>query len=78
MKTKLLLVTALAVLCSFTARTQGITSGTLSGRVLDENREPLVGATIQAEHEASGTTYRTLRQLTKGIYKSLTLRKQKI
>ena len=60
MKAKLLLLTALAVCFSFSASAQGITSGTLSGRVLDDNMEPLIGASIQAEHAPSGTTYSTV------------------
>ena len=60
MKAKLLLLTALVACLSFSTHAQGITSGTISGRVLDENKEPLVGATIQAQHAPSGTTYRTV------------------
>ncbi len=60
MKAILSLFAALAVFLSVSASGQGITSGTLSGRVLDQKDEPLVGATIKAVHVSSGTTYGTV------------------
>jgi hypothetical protein len=60
MKAIFSLFVALAVLFSISASGQGITSGTLSGSVLDQKGEPLVGATIKAVHVSSGTTYGTV------------------
>ena len=37
-----------------------VTTSAISGLVLDENEEPLSGATITAIHETSGTHYGTI------------------
>ncbi len=36
---------------------QGLTTSALNGRVVDNNKQPLIGANIMAVHEASGTTF---------------------
>ena len=61
MKTNLLfIISILFVFLSGSVHGQGITSGTISGRMLDQNNEPLMGATITAVHTPSGSTYRTV------------------
>jgi hypothetical protein len=63
MKTKLLFtIASLAVLLIGSVQGQGITSGTISGRITDQHDEPLTGATITALHTPSGSTYRTVSQ----------------
>lgn len=36
---------------------QGVTTSALNGRIVDNNRQPLIGANIMAVHEPSGTTF---------------------
>jgi hypothetical protein len=36
---------------------QGVTTSSLSGRIMDENKEPLPGATVRAVHQPTGTQY---------------------
>ncbi|MEX2336720.1 MAG: carboxypeptidase regulatory-like domain-containing protein [Fulvivirga sp.] len=60
MKAVFFFIGALAVLLPELAFPQGITSGTVSGKVLDQNEEPLIRATIKAVHTPSGTTYSTV------------------
>ena len=36
---------------------QGVTTSSISGRVLDQDGEPLIGANIVAVHTPSGSTY---------------------
>ncbi len=39
------------------AHAQGVTTGALSGIVVDQQQQPVAGATVIAIHESSGTTY---------------------
>jgi hypothetical protein len=55
----LLAVVALFLLSSGNLMAQGVTSGGVDGVVLDAAAQPLVGATVTAVHEPSGTTYQT-------------------
>ena len=34
-----------------------VTTSAVSGQVIDENQEPVIGATVVAVHEPSGTMY---------------------
>ena len=67
-KLYLLILTSLAVL---TAAAQVTTSG-LSGKVLDENGQPLVGTTVVAVHTPSGTQYGTVAD-TKGNFRMMNM-----
>ena len=42
------------------ALAQGTTTGNISGTVVDENNEPLIGATVVANHTPTGTMYGTI------------------
>ena len=59
MKTSLRILTLF--LCSLGAvssvRAQGTTTASMNGQVIDNNGEPVVGATVQAIHEPSGSQY---------------------
>ena len=46
---------------------QGVTSGQLSGKITDQNNQPIDGAVIQAIHIPSGTSYSTFTDPS-GIY----------
>ena len=36
---------------------QGSTTSSMSGKIIDEQNQPMAGATIVADHEPSGTVY---------------------
>ena len=59
MKTHLQIL--LFFLCSVVAvsavQAQGTTTASMNGQVVDDNREPIIGATVQAIHEPSGSQY---------------------
>ncbi len=46
-----------ALLCTAFAFSQGVTTSSMQGNVLDDNGEPLFGANVVATHKPSGTTY---------------------
>ncbi|MBW3546225.1 MAG: carboxypeptidase-like regulatory domain-containing protein, partial [Bacteroidetes bacterium] len=70
---KLLFIAVLTVFVTYSAWGQGITSGSISGSVTDQNNGPLEGATITAEHIPSGTIYRTISR-TNGFFTLANLR----
>jgi hypothetical protein len=51
------LLLAFAMLIAGTVAFAQVTTSALSGRVLDQNGEPVIGAAIVAQHEPSGTVY---------------------
>ncbi len=53
---KSLLLTCIALLVGIVAFAQ-VTTSALSGRVVDQNGEPVIGAAVLAQHEPSGTVY---------------------
>jgi hypothetical protein len=55
----LLAIVALFLLSSGSLVAQGVTTGGVDGVVTDAGGQPLVGATVTAVHEPSGTTYQT-------------------
>ncbi len=48
---------------SLTASAQGTTTGALKGSITDSNGEPLIGATVTAIHQPTGTFYGTATDL---------------
>jgi Carboxypeptidase regulatory-like domain len=69
---------ALAILAMLviatTAAAQTITTGTLSGTVEDQQGGRLPGATVEAVHVATGTTYNTVTSAPDGRYSILNVR----
>ena len=57
---------AVIIMASFSFG-QGVTSGQLSGKITDQNNQPIDGAVIQAIHIPSGTSYSTFTD-PNGIY----------
>jgi hypothetical protein len=55
------------------AFSQGTTTSAISGKVMDKDMEPLIGATILAVHEPSGTVYGAASNLS-GIYNIVNMR----
>ena len=55
-KVRFLLLTLAAVLVAVSAQAQ-ITTSSMGGKVVDDANEPVIGATVQAVHEPSGTLY---------------------
>ncbi|HEY6951872.1 MAG TPA: carboxypeptidase regulatory-like domain-containing protein [Bacteroidota bacterium] len=64
MFTGILLFALLCVVFPTAVLAQGVTTGSLTGIVTAENGEPLVGATVVAIHEPSGTRYGASSRLT--------------
>lgn len=60
MKFRIFYIAGLIVFLSFAAFGQGITDGSISGRILDQNGQSLPGANILAIHIPSGTSYVTV------------------
>lgn len=54
------LIAAFAVMATPSALGQGVTTGAISGIVADQEGGRLPGATVQAVHEPTGTTYNTV------------------
>lgn len=50
-------LTVACLLLGASAFAQGVTTGGMNGRVLDNNAEPLLGANVVAVHTPTGTTY---------------------
>src|SRR5574344_2521624 len=50
------ILSTLIVLVVMTAKAQ-VTTSSISGKITDSNKEAIIGATIQAVHEPSGTHY---------------------
>ena len=48
---------AFATLFAGLAAYAQVTTATLNGKILDSNGEPVIGATVVAVHEPSGTQY---------------------
>lgn len=61
-KVRFLLFTLAAMLLAVNAQAQ-ITTSALSGKVVDEFNEAVIGATVQAVHEPSGTVYGAITNL---------------
>ncbi len=55
-KVRFLLFTVATLLLAVNAQAQ-ITTSAMSGKVVDDNNEAVIGATVQAVHEPSGTVY---------------------
>ena len=55
----LAVLAALLLASTGTLQAQGVTSGGVNGVVTNADALPLVGATVTARHEPSGTTYQT-------------------
>ena len=55
-KVRFMLLTLAAVLVAVGAQAQ-ITTSSMGGKVVDDANEPVIGATVQAVHEPSGTLY---------------------
>ncbi|HNW58379.1 MAG TPA: carboxypeptidase regulatory-like domain-containing protein [bacterium] len=53
----LVLLLLLALIVPAGVWAQGLTTAALNGRVLDNNKQPLIGANIMAVHQPSGTTF---------------------
>ncbi len=52
---------------------QGVTTANIGGRILDASREPLIGATVVAVHEPTGTVYGNATDLD-GYYRLANMR----
>ncbi len=69
--------TVLALLCwlltPMIVGAQGVTTANISGRILDAGSEPLIGATIVAVHEPTGTVYGNATDLD-GYYRLANMR----
>lgn len=52
-----ILLSLITVLCSVMLFAQGVTTASMSGRITDENGEPLIGATVVVVHTPSGTQF---------------------
>ena len=50
------ILSAIMVIVAMTAKAQ-VTTSSLSGKVTDPDKEAIIGATVQAIHEPSGTRY---------------------
>ena len=57
-----LMLTALAATTVICADAQ-VTTSAINGLVLDDNKEPVIGATVTAVHEPSGTLYGTVTNM---------------
>lgn len=71
--TRLLAVAIVALLVQFTATAQGVTTSSMDGVIRDANGEALIGATVQAIHTPTGTTYGTITN-EDGIYRIPSMR----
>ena len=56
------MLTALAATTVICADAQ-VTTSAINGLVLDDNKEPVIGATVTAVHEPSGTLYGTVTNM---------------
>lgn len=54
---KKLLIFSISILMAYFASAQGVTTSSLNGFVMDNNKESLIGANVAAIHEPSGTFY---------------------
>lgn len=61
--TRILSTVALLLCLSTWAYGQGVTTSSMQGKIVDDNGEQLIGATIVAEHQPSGTTYGTVTDI---------------
>ncbi len=59
---KIILLALLLVLLPLFVVAQGVTTSSITGKVVDQLGEPLIGATVIATHVPTGTTYRTSTQ----------------
>ena len=50
------ILSTIMVIVAMTAKAQ-VTTASLSGKVTDPTKEAIIGATVQAIHEPSGTRY---------------------
>ena len=50
----------LLLLCMTTASGQGVTTAGMNGKIVDPNEGPLIGATVVAIHESTGSQFGTI------------------
>ena len=68
-----LLILVVLVLVGMETFAQGITTSSMNGRIVDENGEALIGATVIAVHTPSGTQYGAVTNV-EGLYRIVNMR----
>lgn len=68
-----LILSTILLMISGAVFAQGVTTASLSGRIMDENGEPLPGATVIAIHQPSGTQYGSVSNID-GYYRMANMR----
>jgi len=57
---KKLLIFSISILMAYFASAQGVTTSSMQGQIMDQNKESLIGASITAIHTPTGTFYGTI------------------